>query len=144
MLGHSDKLSFWITENVNVLIVLTSLFCVDTATDFWQRNLATGAYYQINRQSVLTWQQAATSCKQQGGALLSVTDPNEQAIVSGRAASCGRLLAVKQKYETVCPEMTKDCLNHKNVSLSILIWPCLTNYCMFSCTYTCACLLQYL
>lgn len=87
MLGYSHRLSLGIIENVNVLTVLFSLFCVDTATDFWQRNLATGAYYQINKQSVLTWQQAATSCKQQAGALLSITDPHEHAFISGRAAS---------------------------------------------------------
>ncbi|XP_075877945.1 macrophage mannose receptor 1-like [Nelusetta ayraudi] len=57
-------------------------YCPTTSSDHWQRNLATGAYYQINKQSVLTWAQADTSCTQQGSTLLSVTDPHEQAFVS--------------------------------------------------------------
>uniref|UniRef100_UPI003AB09028 macrophage mannose receptor 1-like n=1 Tax=Centroberyx gerrardi TaxID=166262 RepID=UPI003AB09028 len=48
-------------------------------TEHWKKNIVTGAYYQINTQSALSWPQAQTSCKQQGASLLSVTDPNEQA-----------------------------------------------------------------
>uniref|UniRef100_A0A673AFI2 Macrophage mannose receptor 1-like n=1 Tax=Sphaeramia orbicularis TaxID=375764 RepID=A0A673AFI2_9TELE len=51
-------------------------------TDTWTRNLATGAYYQVNAASALTWSQADVSCKQQTASLLSITDPNEQAFVS--------------------------------------------------------------
>uniref|UniRef100_A0A671TZF3 Mannose receptor, C type 1b n=1 Tax=Sparus aurata TaxID=8175 RepID=A0A671TZF3_SPAAU len=50
--------------------------------EHWSKNLVTGAYYQLNTQSVLTWDQAAASCKQQGASLLSVSDPNEQAYLS--------------------------------------------------------------
>lgn len=60
------------------------LLCLWAATDKWIKNLATGAYYQLNVQSVLTWFQAEKSCKQQGASLLSVSDPHQQAFVSGR------------------------------------------------------------
>lgn len=76
-----------------------------TASDHWQRNLATGAYYQINKQSVLTWAQADTSCRQQNSALLSVTDPHEQAFVSGKVAPCGRSCVVTEHQ--IGPEIKK-------------------------------------
>ncbi|XP_029309190.1 macrophage mannose receptor 1-like [Cottoperca gobio] len=62
-------------------------YCPTTSTDHWMKNLATGAYYQLNTQSVLTWAQAEASCKQQGSSLLSITDPNEQAFVSALLGS---------------------------------------------------------
>lgn len=43
----------------------------------------TGTYYQINTQSALTWAQADASCKQQASSLLSITDPVQQAVISG-------------------------------------------------------------
>ncbi|XP_042353142.1 macrophage mannose receptor 1-like isoform X2 [Plectropomus leopardus] len=57
-------------------------YCPTTSTDHWAKNAVTGSFYQLNTQAVLTWDQAATSCKQQGGSLLSITDPNEQAFIS--------------------------------------------------------------
>ncbi|XP_078144091.1 macrophage mannose receptor 1-like [Centroberyx gerrardi] len=54
-------------------------YCPTASTEHWKKNIVTGAYYQINTQSALSWPQAQTSCKQQGASLLSVTDPNEQA-----------------------------------------------------------------
>lgn len=57
-------------------------YCPSTSTDHWAKNIATGAYYQINSESALTWAQAQVSCKQQGASLLSINDPNEQAFVS--------------------------------------------------------------
>uniref|UniRef100_A0A3Q3MEK2 Mannose receptor, C type 1b n=1 Tax=Labrus bergylta TaxID=56723 RepID=A0A3Q3MEK2_9LABR len=62
-------------------------YCPTSNTDHWTRNLITGAYYQLNTQSVLTRSQAETSCKQQGAALLSVVDPNEQAFIAALLAS---------------------------------------------------------
>ncbi|XP_049454403.1 macrophage mannose receptor 1b [Epinephelus fuscoguttatus] len=62
-------------------------YCPTTSTDHWAKNLVTGAYYQLNTQSVLTWDQAKTSCQQQGASLLSVIDPNEQAFVSALLGS---------------------------------------------------------
>ncbi|XP_034742579.1 macrophage mannose receptor 1b isoform X3 [Etheostoma cragini] len=56
--------------------------CPTTSSDNWEKNIVTGAYYQLNTQSVLTRAQADASCKQQGASLLSVTDVTEQAIVS--------------------------------------------------------------
>lgn len=70
------------------------LLCLWAATDKWIKNLATGTYYQLNVQSVLTWFQAEKSCKQQGASLLSVSDPHQQAFVSGRIPP-GHILAEK-------------------------------------------------
>uniref|UniRef100_A0A3P9CYI8 Mannose receptor, C type 1b n=1 Tax=Maylandia zebra TaxID=106582 RepID=A0A3P9CYI8_9CICH len=38
----------------------------------------TGASYQLNTQSALTWDQADASCKQQSASLLSISNPHEQ------------------------------------------------------------------
>ncbi|CAL8367040.1 unnamed protein product [Boreogadus saida] len=57
-------------------------YCPSTATKFWQDNVVSGAYYQINMQSALTWDQAFASCKQQGSSLLSITEPSEQGIIT--------------------------------------------------------------
>ncbi|CAJ1072733.1 macrophage mannose receptor 1-like isoform X1 [Xyrichtys novacula] len=62
-------------------------YCPTTSTDNWSKNLITGAYYQLNTQSVLTQSQAEASCKQQGAVLLSVVDPNEQAFVAALLAT---------------------------------------------------------
>uniref|UniRef100_A0A8C5CCB1 Mannose receptor, C type 1b n=1 Tax=Gadus morhua TaxID=8049 RepID=A0A8C5CCB1_GADMO len=57
-------------------------YCPSTATKYWQANIVSGAYYQINMQSALTWDQAFASCKQQGSSLLSITEPSEQGIIT--------------------------------------------------------------
>uniref|UniRef100_UPI003AAF93A9 macrophage mannose receptor 1-like n=1 Tax=Centroberyx gerrardi TaxID=166262 RepID=UPI003AAF93A9 len=57
-------------------------FCPTSSKEHWKKNIATGAYYQINTQSALSWPQAQTSCKQQGASLLSITDPHEQAYIT--------------------------------------------------------------
>ncbi|CAL8279713.1 unnamed protein product [Lota lota] len=57
-------------------------YCPSTSTKFWKPNIITGAFYQINMQSVLTWDQAYVSCKQQGSNLVSITEPNEQALIT--------------------------------------------------------------
>uniref|UniRef100_H2T6P4 Mannose receptor, C type 1b n=1 Tax=Takifugu rubripes TaxID=31033 RepID=H2T6P4_TAKRU len=62
-------------------------YCPTTSTDKWIKNLVTGANYQLNTQSVLTWSQAETSCRQQGASLLSVSDPHQQAFVSAQLES---------------------------------------------------------
>ncbi|KAF3698791.1 Macrophage mannose receptor 1 [Channa argus] len=53
------------------------------AKETWTKNTATGASYQLNTQSALTWFQAETSCKQQSASLLSITDPHQQAYITG-------------------------------------------------------------
>lgn len=50
----------------------------------WKKNAVTGTYYQLNKDSLLTWAQADVSCRQQGASLLSVTDPHQQAYVAGK------------------------------------------------------------
>lgn len=54
------------------------------AKDGWNRHPTTGAYYQLNTQSALTWPQAEVSCRQQGASLVSITDPHQQAYVTGK------------------------------------------------------------
>uniref|UniRef100_A0A3B4UK92 Mannose receptor, C type 1b n=1 Tax=Seriola dumerili TaxID=41447 RepID=A0A3B4UK92_SERDU len=49
----------------------------------WHVNPATGAIYQFNTQSAVTWPQAEASCKQQGASLLSINNPYEQDYVTG-------------------------------------------------------------
>ncbi|XP_070829826.1 macrophage mannose receptor 1-like [Chaetodon trifascialis] len=56
--------------------------CPVTTKAGWNIHPETGAYYQLNTQSALTWSQAETSCKQQGASLLSITDPHEQAYIT--------------------------------------------------------------
>ncbi|KAM9845227.1 macrophage mannose receptor 1b [Aulostomus maculatus] len=57
-------------------------YCPTTSTEHWEKNLVTGAYYQLNFQSSLTWPQAEQSCKQQGASLVSISDPHEQSLIS--------------------------------------------------------------
>uniref|UniRef100_A0AAQ6IHY3 Mannose receptor, C type 1b n=1 Tax=Anabas testudineus TaxID=64144 RepID=A0AAQ6IHY3_ANATE len=59
-------------------------FCPTNSKETWKKHITTGAYYQLNTQSALTWSQAEASCKQQGASLLSITDPHEQAYVTGK------------------------------------------------------------
>ncbi|KAF7668437.1 hypothetical protein LDENG_00014640 [Lucifuga dentata] len=56
-------------------------FCPTNSKENWKKHPITGAYYQINTQSALTWSQAQTSCKQQSASLLSITDPHQQAYI---------------------------------------------------------------
>lgn len=93
---NGDIVQRHVSENVELSVsngaYVTKLYrylyfcflCLWAATDKWIKNLATGVYYQLNVQSVLTWSQADTSCKQQGASLLSISDPHQQAFVSGR------------------------------------------------------------
>ncbi|KAM8838452.1 macrophage mannose receptor 1-like isoform 2-T2 [Synchiropus picturatus] len=62
-------------------------YCPTLSTEFWNKNQVTGAYYQVNSQSALTWPQAADSCRQQGASLVSISDPNEQALISALLGS---------------------------------------------------------
>ena len=70
-----------------LLVEVCDAFCYSywclSATDNWKKNLVSGVSYQINKQSALSWIQAQSSCKQQGASLLSITDPHQQAYVSG-------------------------------------------------------------
>uniref|UniRef100_A0A3B4X378 Mannose receptor, C type 1b n=1 Tax=Seriola lalandi dorsalis TaxID=1841481 RepID=A0A3B4X378_SERLL len=58
-------------------------FCPTNSKLYWNQNIATGVYYQLNTQSALTWSQAVASCKQQGASLLSITDPHERVYIIG-------------------------------------------------------------
>lgn len=58
--------------------------CVLTAKEDWTVHPTTGAYYQLNTRSAVTQPQAEASCKQQGASLLSITDPHQQAYVTGQ------------------------------------------------------------
>ncbi|TKS79617.1 Macrophage mannose receptor 1 [Collichthys lucidus] len=62
-------------------------YCPTSSTEHWAKNIVTGAYYQINSQSSLTWAQADASCKQQAASLVSITDPNQQGFMSALLAS---------------------------------------------------------
>ncbi|XP_040911918.1 macrophage mannose receptor 1-like [Toxotes jaculatrix] len=57
-------------------------YCPTTSKEDWNVYPVTGAYYQLNIQSALTWSQAETSCKQQGASVLSINDPHEQAYIT--------------------------------------------------------------
>uniref|UniRef100_A0AAQ5Y063 Mannose receptor, C type 1b n=1 Tax=Amphiprion ocellaris TaxID=80972 RepID=A0AAQ5Y063_AMPOC len=57
-------------------------YCPTTSRGDWNKHPSTGAYYQLNTQSALTWPQAEISCKQQGSSLLSISDPHEQAYIT--------------------------------------------------------------
>uniref|UniRef100_A0A674PA83 Mannose receptor, C type 1b n=1 Tax=Takifugu rubripes TaxID=31033 RepID=A0A674PA83_TAKRU len=67
-------------------------YCPTNTKDSWNRHPTTGAYYQLNTESALTWPQAAVSCKQQGASLLSITDPHQQAYVTGDKLWIGQIL----------------------------------------------------
>ncbi|XP_066537164.1 macrophage mannose receptor 1-like [Hoplias malabaricus] len=60
--------------------------------DFWVKNPLTDVYYQLNEESALNWYQARKSCQQQGGDLLSVTEPHEQTFISGLTQKTGAVL----------------------------------------------------
>ncbi|XP_076004107.1 macrophage mannose receptor 1-like isoform X1 [Genypterus blacodes] len=57
-------------------------YCPTNSKETWKKHPLTGVSYQINTQSVLTWSQAHTSCKQQSACLLSITSPGEQVYIS--------------------------------------------------------------
>ncbi|KAL7876288.1 hypothetical protein AOLI_G00112510 [Acnodon oligacanthus] len=59
---------------------------------FWRKSPLTDVYYQLNEDSALTWYQARKSCQQQGGDLLSITEPHEQTFISGLAMTTGPVL----------------------------------------------------
>ncbi|KAM8728446.1 macrophage mannose receptor 1-like [Acanthopagrus schlegelii] len=65
-------------------------YCPTTSREHWTKHITTGAYYQLNTQSALTWSQAETSCKQQGASLLSITDPHQQAYVTALLGARGQ------------------------------------------------------
>ncbi|XP_036451965.1 macrophage mannose receptor 1-like [Colossoma macropomum] len=60
--------------------------------DFWRKSPLTDVYYQLNEGSALTWYQARKSCQQQGGDLLSITEPHEQTFISGLTDNTGPVL----------------------------------------------------
>ncbi|XP_038573591.1 macrophage mannose receptor 1-like [Micropterus salmoides] len=67
-------------------------YCPVTSKEGWKIHPTTGAFYQLNANSALTWSQADTSCKQQGASLLSITNPHEQAYVTALLGTGGNKL----------------------------------------------------
>ncbi|XP_069548054.1 macrophage mannose receptor 1-like [Brachyistius frenatus] len=57
-------------------------YCPTNSKEDWNKHITTGAYYQLNTQSALTWSEAEASCRQQSASLLSITDPHQQAYVA--------------------------------------------------------------
>ncbi|XP_049338776.1 macrophage mannose receptor 1-like [Astyanax mexicanus] len=60
--------------------------------ELWRKSPLTDVYYQVNEGTALTWYQARKSCQQQGGDLLSITEPHEQTFISGLTDSTGPVL----------------------------------------------------
>ncbi|XP_056134083.1 secretory phospholipase A2 receptor [Lampris incognitus] len=56
---------------------------------FWESNQELRACYQLNLYTILTWSQALTSCKAQGGDLLSITNLAEHRYIRDRLADVG-------------------------------------------------------
>uniref|UniRef100_A0A3Q3K3C2 Mannose receptor, C type 1b n=1 Tax=Monopterus albus TaxID=43700 RepID=A0A3Q3K3C2_MONAL len=75
-------------------------YCPTASRAGWNLHPITGVYYQLNTQSALTWPQAELSCKQQGASLLSITDPHEQAYVTGKSYTTGCFLQFMEEYKT--------------------------------------------
>ncbi|XP_067462381.1 macrophage mannose receptor 1-like [Thunnus thynnus] len=67
-------------------------YCPTNSREHWNKHPTTGAYYQLNTQAALTWQQAEASCKQQAASLLSITDPHDQAYVIALLGTGGNKL----------------------------------------------------
>ncbi|KAG5852543.1 hypothetical protein ANANG_G00063540 [Anguilla anguilla] len=59
---------------------------------FWDMNQETKACYQFNLYTIVTWSQAHSSCKAQGGNLLSITDLVEQRYIKERLNDVGRIV----------------------------------------------------
>ncbi|XP_008284987.1 macrophage mannose receptor 1-like [Stegastes partitus] len=57
-------------------------YCPTNSKKNWNKDVTTGANYQLNTQSALTWSQADASCKQQSSSLLSITSPHEKAYIT--------------------------------------------------------------
>ncbi|XP_066536664.1 macrophage mannose receptor 1-like isoform X2 [Hoplias malabaricus] len=60
--------------------------------ELWRKSPVTDVYYQLNQVSFLNWYQARKSCQQQGGDLLSITEPHEQTFISGLTENTGPAL----------------------------------------------------
>lgn len=99
------------------------LFCDYTATEHWTPNVVTGAYYQVNMQSALTWSQADTSCKQQAASLVSIVDPAEKAFITGKVppAGCVRAPRLTHKHVERLFHMgcIKQCTTRQPLSVNI-------------------------
>uniref|UniRef100_H3APD1 Macrophage mannose receptor 1 n=1 Tax=Latimeria chalumnae TaxID=7897 RepID=H3APD1_LATCH len=70
-------------------------FCPTKSTAdaiFWTKDPLTGASYQINGESAVTWHQARKSCQQQDADLISVTELHEQAYITGLTNDIGTSL----------------------------------------------------
>ncbi|KAM4552771.1 macrophage mannose receptor 1-like [Odontesthes bonariensis] len=57
-------------------------YCPTNTKTNWIKHPTTGANYQLNTLSALTWLEADASCKQQSASLLSISDPHEQAYIT--------------------------------------------------------------
>uniref|UniRef100_A0A8C8RHJ4 Macrophage mannose receptor 1 n=1 Tax=Pelusios castaneus TaxID=367368 RepID=A0A8C8RHJ4_9SAUR len=58
----------------------------------WKTDPLTGALYQLNSQSALTWHQARKSCQQQSAELLSITELHEQTFLAGLTSTLSSAL----------------------------------------------------
>ncbi|XP_017310429.1 C-type mannose receptor 2 isoform X1 [Ictalurus punctatus] len=61
-------------------------FCPVKSADcetFWDTDSLTNNCYQFNFQATLSWEEAHTSCQQQGAELLSITKVEEQSFING-------------------------------------------------------------
>uniref|UniRef100_A0A8C2T126 Macrophage mannose receptor 1-like n=1 Tax=Coturnix japonica TaxID=93934 RepID=A0A8C2T126_COTJA len=92
----------WFAECVRRTEYASPLWCATTSDfdkdrrfgycpskDFWKTNPLTETYYQINSNSLLTWQQARRSCQQQNAELLSIANPHEEMFLLGLTSDLG-------------------------------------------------------
>lgn len=97
--------------NISTMLSVQLYF---TAKEGWNRHPTTGEYYQLNTESALTQSQAQISCKQQGASLLSITDPHQQAYITGAYNLQGNRTALCQ---ALTPKMSFFLLKHLLVVL---------------------------
>ncbi|XP_057205100.1 macrophage mannose receptor 1-like isoform X7 [Triplophysa rosa] len=67
-------------------------FCPTKSIVGWDSDPVSGVLYQRNTQSVLTWHQARTSCRQQDADLLSISELHEQSYIAGLTDHMGSVL----------------------------------------------------
>ncbi|KAK2822605.1 hypothetical protein Q5P01_022670 [Channa striata] len=102
----SDCTTFDTSENYPWCAVETKYqnelwgYCPTNTRNDWSIHPITGAYYQLNKDSSMTWSQAEVSCKQQGASLLSITDPHQQAYVTALLEKGGSKLWTGLVLET--------------------------------------------
>uniref|UniRef100_A0A673L868 Macrophage mannose receptor 1-like n=1 Tax=Sinocyclocheilus rhinocerous TaxID=307959 RepID=A0A673L868_9TELE len=78
---HNQRL--WCSVETDYSVNQLWGYCPTRDNAFWAKHPLTNVYYQVNSRSALTWYQARKSCQQQGGELLSVSEPHEHTFVAG-------------------------------------------------------------